>query len=89
MPRIDKFGLQFAEILDNPVMHQRDPRGSMRMRIALGGGAVGRPACVSDAGQARPAVFPPSSSTSRSKFARESGGRSMRPPFNVATPAES
>ena len=40
---------QFAEILDDAVMRDRDPVGGVRMRVALGRLAVGRPAGVADA----------------------------------------
>ena len=44
--------LQLAEVLDDAVMHHRDVVGHMRVRIGLGGLAVGRPAGVADAGLA-------------------------------------
>ena len=43
---------QLAEILDDAVVHDRDPLGGMRVRVALGRPAVGRPAGVADADRA-------------------------------------
>src|ERR1041384_8656223 len=40
---------QLAEILDDAVVHHRDAVGGMRMGVALGRLAVGRPAGVADA----------------------------------------
>ena len=40
---------QFAEILDDAVMHDREPFGRVRVGVVLGGTAVGRPAGVPDA----------------------------------------
>ena len=48
-----QFVLQLAEILDDAVVDQRQPRRRMRMGIALGRRAVGRPAGMADAGAAR------------------------------------
>ena len=44
---------QLAEILDDAVVHDREPVGGMRMRVVLGRPAVGRPAGVADADGAR------------------------------------
>ena len=44
--------LEGLEILDDAIVHQRDFARRMRMRIALGRLAVGRPARVADAGAA-------------------------------------
>jgi hypothetical protein len=41
---------QFAEILDDAVMHDRDMFGGMRMGVGLGRPAMCRPPCVADAG---------------------------------------
>ena len=43
---------QLAEILDDAVVHDRDPLGRVRMRVELGWLAVGGPAGVTDAGRA-------------------------------------
>ena len=40
---------QLAEILDDAVVHHRQPIGGMRMRVTLVGLAVGRPAGMADA----------------------------------------
>ena len=40
---------QFAEILDDAVMHDGEPVGGVRMRVGLVGPAMGRPAGVADA----------------------------------------
>ncbi len=45
----DEFFAQLAEILDDAVVHHRDPVGCVRMGVALGRPAVGRPAGVTDA----------------------------------------
>ena len=47
-----QFLAQFAEVLDDAVMDQRHPLGGVRVGIALGRRAVGRPAGVADAGVA-------------------------------------
>ena len=47
-----QFLAQFAEILDDAVVDQRHPLRGVRMGIALGRRAVGRPAGVADAGVA-------------------------------------
>ena len=44
---------QLAEILDDAVVHDREPLGRVRMRVALGRLAVGRPAGVADADRCR------------------------------------
>ena len=50
-------GLQLAaqldEILDDAVVHDREPLGGVRMGVVLGRPAVGRPAGVADADGAR------------------------------------
>ena len=43
---------QLAKVLDDAVMHDGDALGRVRVRIVLGGLAVGRPAGVTDAGVA-------------------------------------
>ncbi len=43
---------QLAEVLDDAVVHDRKPVGGMRMGVALGRPAVGRPAGVADADRA-------------------------------------
>ena len=43
---------QLAEILDDAVMHERDARRRMRMRVDLGRRAMRRPARMADAGVA-------------------------------------
>ena len=43
---------QLAEILDDAVMHDREPVGRVRMRVAFVGTAMGRPAGMADAGHA-------------------------------------
>ncbi len=40
---------QFAEILDDAVVHDGEPVGGVRMRVVLGWPAVGRPAGVTNA----------------------------------------
>ena len=47
-----QLALQFAEILDDAVMHDGDARGGMGMGIAFGRRAMRRPARVTDAGMA-------------------------------------
>ena len=47
---------QLAEILDDAVVHDRDAVGGVRMGVALGRLAVGRPAGVADADRARRAA---------------------------------
>ena len=44
---------QFAEILDDAVVHDREPVGGVRMRVVLGWPAVRRPAGVTDADRSR------------------------------------
>ncbi len=43
---------QLAEILDDSIVHHREAVGGMRMRVALGRTAMGRPAGVADADRA-------------------------------------
>jgi len=43
---------QFAEVLDDAVVHDRKLFGGVRMRVVLGRLAVGRPSGVADADQA-------------------------------------
>jgi len=45
-----QFVAQFAEILDDAVMDDGNPGGGMGMGIDLGGGAMRRPARMTDAG---------------------------------------
>ena len=47
-----------GEVLDDPVVHQRDPavRAQVRVRVGVVGGAVGGPAGVPDAGRGRAAA---------------------------------
>ncbi len=56
-----ELGAQLGVVLDDAVMHHRHPLGAVRVRVALGGGAVRRPAGVADAGEAveRPALQHP------------------------------
>ena len=49
---LDQALAQFAEVLDNAVMHDGDLVGRVRMRVALGRPAVRRPAGMADADQA-------------------------------------
>ena len=51
-PLAVKLFAQFAEILDDAVMHDRDAVGRVRMRVPLVRTAVRRPARVADAGRA-------------------------------------
>ena len=48
----EQFFAQFAEILDDAVMHDRYARGGMGMGVAFGRRAMGRPARVADTGAA-------------------------------------
>ncbi len=48
---------QFAEVLDDAVMHDRDLIGRVRMGIAFGRLAVGRPSGMADAGVAAERLF--------------------------------
>ena len=45
-----EFGAQFGVVLDDAVVHDRDARGAVRMRVALGRRAMRRPSRVADAG---------------------------------------
>ena len=45
-----ELGLELAEVLDDAVVHDRDLAVHVRMRVALGGTPVRRPARVADAG---------------------------------------
>ncbi|MPM15727.1 hypothetical protein SDC9_62099 [bioreactor metagenome] len=47
-----QLGAQLGEVLDDAVVHDGDPAvlGQVRVRVAVGGGAVGGPAGVADAG---------------------------------------
>ena len=47
-----ELGLEFAEVLDDAVVHDRDLAVHVRVSVALGGAAVGGPAGVPDAGVA-------------------------------------
>jgi hypothetical protein len=47
-----KFGAQLGVVLDDAVVHDRNARGAVRMRVALGRSAVRRPARMADAGGA-------------------------------------
>ena len=50
-----ELGAQRGEVLDDPVVHQRDPAGGAEVRVRVGvvGRAVGGPAGVPDAGRRR------------------------------------
>ncbi len=54
---LDQPFAQFPEILDDAVVHHRDPVGRMRVRIAFGRPAMGRPAGVADADIAAERLF--------------------------------
>ena len=47
-----QLGAQVLEVLDDAVVHDRDPAGLVRMGVVLGRRAMGRPAGVADAGHA-------------------------------------
>ena len=51
-PLPSQLGAQFAEILDDAVVHDRELLGRMRMRVVLGRAAMRRPARVADADRA-------------------------------------
>ena len=91
-------GLQLAaqrgEVLDDAVVHDRDLAGgvTMRVRIAVGGPAVGGPAGMAQPGAARSALPASVSSSAASRLAsRPARRRTVRPPWpsSSATPAES
>ena len=67
----DQLVAQQLEILDNAIVDQRDRPDDMRVRVADGRRAVGRPARVGDAGGAVKRVAP---------RARERGCRAFLPP---------
>ncbi len=48
-PRAFQIAPQLAEIFDDAVMHHRELVGGVRVRVVLGGPAMGRPAGVADA----------------------------------------
>ena len=78
---------QFAKILDDAVMHDGDALGRMRMRIVLGGPAVGGPAGMADAGAA--GSVSDCSRVSRSLSLPSARRRVEMEAFERATPAES
>jgi hypothetical protein len=51
-PLADKLFLEFAKVLDDAVVHHRDPAGDMGMGVRLRRRPVGRPAGMADAGRA-------------------------------------
>ena len=51
--KLCKLGAQFAEVFDDPVMHNRDGARLMRVRIGHRGRAMGGPAGMADTGLAR------------------------------------
>ncbi len=52
-----QFGAQFLEILDDPVVHDRDFGGGVRVRVGRRGGTMRCPAGVGDANRARRGIF--------------------------------
>lgn len=87
-----QLGAQYREVLDDPVMDHRDLAGGilMRVRVAIGGGAVRGPAGVSHPGR-RGERFP-DSAIADSRFASRPALRcTSSPPLPSAsaTPAES
>ena len=79
---------QLAEILDDAVMHDRDAVGGVRMGVALGRLAVGRPAGVADADLAGERLACSAASPAPAACLRRAGAPSA-PRSSVATPAES
>ncbi len=75
---LDEPFAQFAEILDNAVMGDRNAVGGMRMRVALGRFAVRRPAGVADADIAGERLLRQALFQSARACPRRGGGQARR-----------